>query len=116
MSREHQQMRVRLPPELRDSLEQMAKKNGRSMNAEIVYRLQRTIDDDTAFADRDGMKYIKDMHIDRAAHTLPAGTVLSSQEIDERDPRYNPDTITEQLKEVRGLLEIITKEMKNKKG
>ncbi|HDO0920071.1 TPA: Arc family DNA-binding protein [Aeromonas salmonicida] len=47
MSREHQQMRVRLPPELRDSLEQMAKKNGRSMNAEIVYRLQRTFDEDT---------------------------------------------------------------------
>ncbi|MFQ1995695.1 Arc family DNA-binding protein [Aeromonas veronii] len=45
MSREHQQMRVRLPPELRDSLEQMAKKNGRSMNAEIVYRLQRTFDE-----------------------------------------------------------------------
>ncbi|MNE25783.1 hypothetical protein D3C80_1191240 [compost metagenome] len=86
------------------------------MNAEIVYRLQRTFDDDSAFAERDGVKYIKDMRIDRAAYTLPAGTVLTPQEIDENDPRYNPDAITEQLKEVRELLEIITKEMKNKKS
>lgn len=62
------------------------------------------------------MKYIKDMRIDRAAYTLPAGTVLTPQEIDENDPRYNPDAITEQLKEVRELLETITKEMKNKKS
>lgn len=46
MSREHQQMRVRLPPDLKDNLEQLATKNGRSMNAEIVYRLQRSIEDD----------------------------------------------------------------------
>ena len=46
MSREHQQMRVRLPPDLKDNLEQLATKNGRSMNAEIVYRLQKSIDDE----------------------------------------------------------------------
>lgn len=112
MSREHQQMRVRLPPELRDSLEQMAKKNGRSMNAEIVYRLQRTFDEDAEFADRDGIKYLSGLVIDRAAHTLPAGTVLTPREIDARDPRYNDDPITDYLKEMREMLEVITKEIK----
>lgn len=48
MSREHQQMRVRLPPDLKDNLEQLATKNGRSMNAEIVYRLQQSIEEDQA--------------------------------------------------------------------
>ncbi|CAJ1921178.1 Arc family DNA-binding protein [Aeromonas jandaei] len=57
MSREHQQMRVRLPPELRDGLEQMAKKNGRSMNAEIVYRLQKTFDDEVAPTDSAPRQY-----------------------------------------------------------
>lgn len=57
MSREHQQMRVRLPPELKDSLEQMAKKNGRSMNAEIVYRLQRTFDEEAAPTDSTPRQY-----------------------------------------------------------
>lgn len=46
MSREHQQMRVRLPPDLKDNLEQLATKNGRSMNAEIVYRLQQSLEHD----------------------------------------------------------------------
>lgn len=48
MSREHQQMRVRLPPDLKENLEQLATKNGRSMNAEIVYRLQKSIEEDQA--------------------------------------------------------------------
>ena len=48
MSREHQQMRVRLPPDLKDNLEQLATKNGRSMNAEIVYRLQQSIEEEQA--------------------------------------------------------------------
>ena len=46
MSREHQQMRVRLPPDLKDNLEQLATKNGRSMNAEIVYRLQQSLNEE----------------------------------------------------------------------
>ena len=86
------------------------------MNAEIVYRLQRTFDDDAAFAERDGVKYIKDMRIYRAAYTLPAGTVLTPQEIDENDPRYNPDAISDQLKDVSAFLESIAKEIKNKRG
>ena len=116
MSKDIQRTALRLPRDLHNAIHEAADASGRTMNAEIVYRLQRTFDDDAAFAERDGVKYIKDMRIDRAAYTLPAGTVLTPQEIDENDPRYNPDAITEQLKEVRELLETITKEMKNKKS
>ncbi len=33
-------MRIRLPPELKEQIEATAKDNGRSMNAEIVHRLE----------------------------------------------------------------------------
>ncbi|HHQ4739204.1 TPA: Arc family DNA-binding protein [Aeromonas veronii] len=117
MSREHQQMRVRLPPELRDSLEQMAKKNGRSMNAEIVYRLQRTFDEDAELAESgvkiiEGVKVIDGLSIDRHALSLPPGTVLTAQKIDKNDPRYTNYVRSEELQEV---LDYIRQEMKNKK-
>ena len=35
---------LRLPPELRESLERDATRNARSLNAEIVHRLQRSIE------------------------------------------------------------------------
>ncbi|MGS3177884.1 Arc family DNA-binding protein [Aeromonas dhakensis] len=111
MSREHQQMRVRLPPELRDSLEQVAKINGRSMNAEIVYRLQRTFDEDVELAGS-GVKVIDGLSIDRSALALPLGTALTAREIDKNDPRYTPYVRSEELQEV---LDYIRREMKNKK-
>lgn len=39
------QYKLRMPPELRDKLKQAAKDNHRSMNAEIVARLQASFDD-----------------------------------------------------------------------
>lgn len=39
MSREDPQLRIRLPIELKEKIEMSAKSNGRSMNAEIVQRL-----------------------------------------------------------------------------
>lgn len=113
MSREHQQMRVRLPPELRDSLEQMAKKNGRSMNAEIVYRLQRTFEEDAELVES-SVKVLEGMHIDRAALMMPPGTILTPHEIDRKDSRYNSDSLSEQLREMRELLESISQEIKTK--
>ena len=44
MSREHPQLRVRVPPELKDRLEDMARSSGRTLTAEIVYRLQQSLD------------------------------------------------------------------------
>lgn len=40
MSREDPQMKIRLPADLKDHIEAAAKESGRSMNAEIVARLQ----------------------------------------------------------------------------
>ncbi|EGT4313444.1 MULTISPECIES: Arc family DNA-binding protein [Cronobacter] len=40
MSREDPQLRIRLPIELKTKVEESAKTNGRSMNAEIVQRLE----------------------------------------------------------------------------
>lgn len=42
MSREDPQLRIRLPIELKEKIEISAKENNRSMNAEIVQRLERT--------------------------------------------------------------------------
>ncbi|MDH0900737.1 Arc family DNA-binding protein [Comamonas aquatica] len=42
MSREDPQMKIRLPADLKDQIEAAAKDSGRSMNAEIVARLERT--------------------------------------------------------------------------
>lgn len=44
MSREDPQMKIRLPADLKDSVEVAAKANNRSMNAEIVARLQASFD------------------------------------------------------------------------
>jgi hypothetical protein len=38
--REHPQLRLRVAPELKEQIEQSAKMNGRSMNADIVHRLE----------------------------------------------------------------------------
>lgn len=40
MTREDPQFKLRVPPDLRDDIEKAAKANNRSMNAEIVARLQ----------------------------------------------------------------------------
>lgn len=42
MSREHQQLRIRVPPELKDALDESAAENNRTLTAEIVYRLQQS--------------------------------------------------------------------------
>ena len=100
---------------MRGEIAEWAKASGRSMNAEIVYRLRRTFDEDAERAES-GVKIIEGLHIDQGARMLPPGTILTPREFSSHDPRYNPDAITEQLKEVRELLETITKEMKNKKS
>lgn len=38
--REHPQLRLRVAPEMKEQIDQSAKLNGRSMNAEIVHRLE----------------------------------------------------------------------------
>ncbi|MDC7704053.1 Arc family DNA-binding protein [Vogesella sp. LYT22W] len=43
MSREDPQMKLRLPLDLKQQIEEVAKANNRSMNAEIVARLQASL-------------------------------------------------------------------------
>lgn len=47
MSRDDPQMKLRLPPELRVQVEEAAMEAGRSLNAEIVARLEETLENDS---------------------------------------------------------------------
>ncbi|QNQ62415.1 Arc family DNA-binding protein [Brucella sp. 6810] len=40
------QIALRLPPELRDQIKAVAEENGRSINSEIIHRLQTTLEMD----------------------------------------------------------------------
>lgn len=44
MARTDQQFPLRLPPELKEKLENAAKESGRSKNAEAVYRLEESFE------------------------------------------------------------------------
>lgn len=50
MSRDDPQFKLRLPPELRDRIEQAAKESKRSINAEIVSRLELSFSHGEDFA------------------------------------------------------------------
>ncbi|ALF60306.1 Arc family DNA-binding protein [Psychrobacter urativorans] len=43
MSRDYPQYKLRMSPELKDSINELAEKNKRSMNAEIVARLEESL-------------------------------------------------------------------------
>lgn len=45
MARSDQQFPLRLPPELKEKLEDAAKESGRSKNAEAVYRLEQSFNE-----------------------------------------------------------------------
>lgn len=42
MSRDDPQLKLRLPQDLKDMVEQAAKDHGRSINAELVYRIEQS--------------------------------------------------------------------------
>lgn len=101
---------LRMSDEMRSVLQDRADKSGRSLNAEIVKRLQFTIDEEIDSADGDGVKILEGLRIGRAANTLPPGAVLASQEI------QNPHSLSDELREVRELLasirSVMTDEMR----
>jgi hypothetical protein len=43
MTREDPQMKLRMPPELKERLTALAEENGRSLNAEVVRRLEESL-------------------------------------------------------------------------
>ncbi|HHJ4202524.1 TPA: Arc family DNA-binding protein [Aeromonas veronii] len=96
---------LRMSDEMRSSLQESADRSGRSLNAEIVHRLQQSID----------ASLVGTLNGGPGSPRMVASVEIIDPGIDKYDPRYNPGVITEQLKEVRELLETITQEMKNKK-
>nr|WP_176080838.1 Arc family DNA-binding protein [Paraburkholderia tropica] len=46
MTREDPQMKLRLPADLKDRLAELATENGRSLNAEVIKRLEDSIEPD----------------------------------------------------------------------
>ncbi|MBL0585087.1 Arc family DNA-binding protein [Aeromonas caviae] len=117
-NRESDKFVLRLPEGMRGKIAELAKASGRSMNAELVHRIQRTIDEDTELAESgvkiiEGMKIIEGLNLGRSALSLPPGTVLTPHEIDKDDPRYTPYVRREEIQEV---LDYIRQEMKNKKS
>ncbi|MDM5083758.1 Arc family DNA-binding protein [Aeromonas rivipollensis] len=105
---------LRMSDEMRGFLQEQADKSGRSLNAEIVKRLQFTIDEEIDIADGSGFTVLEGLRIGRSASTLPTGTILTPHEIYKDDLRYSHDSLSEQLRDMRELLENIRKEMKEK--
>ena len=51
MARQDPQLKLRLPEDLKDKIAKAAEKSGRSMNAEIVSRLEQSIDFEDEYGD-----------------------------------------------------------------
>lgn len=100
---------LRLPDGMRDTISELAKDSGRSMNAELVHRIQRTIDEDAALAANGGEQIFKSTSM---PHPLSPDTVLVPQVI------YNSQLLNDELREVRELLtsirNVMTDEMREK--
>lgn len=73
------------------------------MNAEIIYRLQRTFDEDAALADLDGVKHVNDI-----GRHLVHDVVLTDPNI---PPKWNHDFV----EEVREVLDFV-RQMREEKG
>ena len=89
---------LRLPRELHTAIHEAAAAAGRTMNAEIVYRLQRTFEEDAELAESGGEQIFKSTSI---PHLLSPDTVLVPQVI------YNSQILNDELREVRELLNSI---------
>ncbi|WP_082744703.1 Arc family DNA-binding protein [Burkholderia seminalis] len=81
MTREDPQMKLRLPVKLKDRLTALAEENGRSLNAEVVKRLEESLERDLG-----GAPPVDDRTMDLFADTV-AGKVV--QALDEREKRGN---------------------------
>lgn len=79
MTREDPQMKLRLPVELKDQLTALAKRNDRSLNAEVVRRLEESLEGGSTSGRTPPMD---DQTLDLFAGTV-AGKVV--QALDERE-------------------------------
>lgn len=97
---------LRMSDEMRASLQESADRSGRSLNAEIVHRLQQSIDD----------SFTGELNGGPGSPRMIASVEITDPGIDKNDPRYNEDSITDYLKEMREMLAALTEEMKKNKG
>lgn len=97
---------LRMSDEMRASLQESADRSGRSLNAEIVHRLQQSID----------ASLTGELNGGPGSPRMIASVEITDPGIDKSDPRYNEDSITDYLKEMREMLAALTEEMKNNKG
>lgn len=65
MSRNDPQMKLRLPLEIKNEIEEISRLTGRSMNAEIVRRLEWVLRGGKAYYDVDGPDYPDHLKVDR---------------------------------------------------
>ncbi|GAB6044385.1 Arc family DNA-binding protein [Endothiovibrio diazotrophicus] len=80
MSRDIAPFGLRMPPELKESLKEEADRNGRSLNAEIVYRLEMAMESSRSVAiAADGTA------LDTARETLLAGKKLAKDLLESLD-------------------------------
>lgn len=79
MSREDPQMKIRLPADLKDQIEAVAKQSGRSMNAEIVARLEGSFDATAGGVDAEA--FIKELEFVRHAYAQQVKSLSFGQEL-----------------------------------
>lgn len=105
-SRDSDKFVLRMPDGMRSTIAELAKASGRSMNAEIVHRLQQSID----------ASFTGEINGGPGSPRMIASVEITDPGIDKNDPRYNEDSITDYLKEMREMLAALTAEMKKNKG
>ncbi|QHB83346.1 Arc family DNA-binding protein [Aeromonas veronii] len=96
---------LRMSDEMRASLQESADRSGRSLNAEIVHRLQQSID----------ASFAGEINGGPGTPRMIASVEITDPGIDKDYPRYNVTAMAKQIKEVREMLETISKEMLNNK-
>lgn len=96
---------LRMSDEMRASLQESADRSGRSLNAEIVHRLQQSID----------ASLTGELNGGPGSPRMIASVEITDPGIDKDDPRYNVTAIAKQIKEVREMMEVIAKEMLDNK-
>ncbi|MNE01119.1 Arc-like DNA binding domain protein [compost metagenome] len=96
---------LRMSDEMRASLQESADRSGRSLNAEIVHRLQQSID----------ASFTGELNGGPGSPRMIASVEITDPGIDKDDPRYNVTAIAKQIQEVREMMEKIAKEMLDNK-
>ncbi|MBS7542519.1 Arc family DNA-binding protein [Ancylobacter oerskovii] len=105
---------LRMMPDLRERIEAAARENGRSMNAEIVARLEASFEaeevDEQSRYEADFERYAEriaqDAAAKAAAQSLQLVLELGEVSHDRRHLRFKPDAVTRLLRYLQGELDI----------